>query len=67
MEISVDRSSNLFRKKWWKWTFYCLLQESNCGGWYHYNDDFVFEVNDFIKEFRDYELPYILFYQKINH
>ena len=37
------------------------------GGWYLYNDDCVFEVKDFLKEFRDNELPYILFYQKINN
>ena len=37
------------------------------GGWYQYNDELVFEVKDFAKEIRDYAMPYILFYQKINH
>jgi ubiquitin C-terminal hydrolase len=36
------------------------------GGWYQYNDELVFEVKNFEKEIRDYAMPYILFYQKIN-
>jgi ubiquitin C-terminal hydrolase len=36
------------------------------GGWYQYNDELVFEVKDFAKEIRDYAMPYILFYQKLN-
>ena len=37
------------------------------GGWYQYNDELVFEIKDFTKEIRDYAIPYILFYQKINN
>ena len=37
------------------------------GGWYQYNDELVFEVKNFEKEIRDYAMPYILFYQKINN
>ena len=44
---------------------YCKSQID--GGWYLYNDELVFEVKDFPKEFRDNGLPYILFYQKINN
>ena len=36
------------------------------GVWYQYNDELVFEVKDF-KEIRDYMMPYILFYQKLNN
>jgi len=35
------------------------------GGWYQYNDELVFEVKDF-KQIRDYAIPVILFYQKID-
>ena len=35
------------------------------GGWYQYYDELVFEVKDF-KQIRDYAMPYILFYQKMN-
>jgi len=42
---------------------YCKSPIGN--GWYQYNDELVFEVKDF-KEIRDYSMPYILFYQKLN-
>ena len=36
------------------------------GGWYQYNDELVSEIKDFAKEVRDFAIPYILFYQKLN-
>ena len=32
--------------------------------WYQYNDDLVSKVENFIKQIKDYAMPYILFYQK---
>ena len=35
------------------------------SNWYQYNDDLVFQVNNFANEVINYAMPYILFYQKI--
>ena len=37
------------------------------GVWHQYNNESVFEVKDFAKEIREFVVPEILFYQKINN
>ena len=34
------------------------------GGWYQYNDDLAYPINDFQQSILNYAMPYILFYQK---
>ena len=41
---------------------YCKNPISN--EWHRYNDSFVNKVEDFKRDVIDYEMPYVLFYQK---
>ena len=34
------------------------------GIWYQYNDDLVLPIKDFNSQVLNYQMPYILFYQK---